>query len=99
MIDAGFTMPSFRVESLCADTGFSHAQLLRLFKKNYGETPMHYLIEKRMELAKELLEETALPVCSVAYSCGYSDELHFMKCFKRYTGMTALAYRKARSVK
>lgn len=99
LIDASFTMPAFRIEELCADVGLSHPHLLRLFKKTYGETPVRYLIKKRMSLAKELLEETDLSVCSVAYSCGYTDEFHFMKCFKRYVGVTALSYRKTHATK
>lgn len=95
LIDSDFTMSTFRIEALCNEVGFSHSHLLRLFEDAYGETPMNYLIRKRMGLARELLEETELPVRMVAYSCGFEDELHFMKCFKKRMGMTALAYRKA----
>lgn len=95
LIDEGYTMPDFSIEQLCRDVCFSHAQLLRLFKEEYGRTVRRYLIEKRLAYACELLENSDMPVCSVALSCGFSDEIHFMKSFKKQYGMTATEYRKS----
>ena len=96
LIDDNFTTPSFRVETLCRDVGLSHAHLLRLFKAEYGVTVQQYVTARRIELAKELLYITDLSVGSVAISCGFADESHFMKTFKKTTGLSALAYRKTR---
>ena len=73
----------FSIKGLCRDAGISHAHLLRLFKREYGTTLISYITEKRLAHACELLETTDLPVAEVAFSCGFSDELHFMKIFKR----------------
>ncbi|MBQ8793630.1 MAG: helix-turn-helix transcriptional regulator [Clostridia bacterium] len=73
----------------------SHAHLLRLFKKEYGITPIKYIINKRIELACELLKTTDLSVSSVAFSCGFSDEIHFMKTFKKLIGKSALNYKRS----
>ena len=96
LIDDNFTVPSFRVETLCRDAGLSHAHLLRLFKAEYGTTVQQYVTTRRIALAKELLYFTDLSVGSVAISCGFADETHFMKTFKKITGLSALAYRKTR---
>ena len=93
-IDESYTIPDFSIEHLCQEVGFSHAQLLRLFKAEYGKTVQRYVIEKRLSLACELLENSDISVRSVALSCGFSDEIHFMKSFKRSYGMTAGEYRK-----
>lgn len=93
-IDESFALPGFCVEQLCYDAGLSHAHLLRLFRQAYGMTVIKYVINKRMALACELLTTTDLSVKSVAFSCGFSDEPHFMKSFKREIGMSALQYRK-----
>lgn len=93
-IDDTFAMPGFRIEQLCRDVGISHAQLLRLFKQTYGVTLKRYVTQKRIELACELLTGTDLSVSSVAFSCGFADEIHFMKIFKKETGSSALQYRK-----
>lgn len=94
LIDDSFTLTDFSVERLCLNAGFSHAQLLRLFKKEYGKTIKQYLIDKRIEFSCELLKESDLSVQSVALSCGFSDEVHFMKTFKNRIGITATEYRK-----
>ncbi|MBR4099652.1 MAG: AraC family transcriptional regulator [Clostridia bacterium] len=96
IIDENFASPAFSIEQLCRDVSISHAHLLRLFKKAYGVTLVKYIIKKRLELACELLQTTALSVSSVAYSCGFSDEIHFMKTFKKEMGVSALKYKKAR---
>lgn len=96
LIDENFYSASFSIEQLCLDVGISHAHLLRLFKNAYGVTIIKYIINKRIELACELLRTTNLSVSSVAFSCGFSDEMHFMKMFKKVVGVSALNYRKAR---
>lgn len=93
-IDESFALPGFSVAQLCYDAGLSHAHLLRLFRQAYGMSVIKYVINKRMTLACELLTTTDLSVKSVAFSCGFSDELHFMKTFKREIGVSALQYRK-----
>jgi AraC-like DNA-binding protein len=93
-IDESFAQPGFRVEQLCHDAGFSHAHLLRLFRQTYGMTVIKYVIKKRIDYACELLISTDLSIQSIAFSCGFTDEIHFMKTFKREVGISALKYRK-----
>ncbi len=94
LVDESFTLPSFRVEQLCRDVGISHAHLLRQFKAQYGLTVQRYIVLRRIEFARELLRTTELSVASVALSCGFRDENHFMKTFKKEVGLSALQYRK-----
>ncbi len=94
LIDESFTLPSFQISQLCTATGISHAHLIRLFKKSYGTTLVKYLNAKRIDYACQLLLTTAMSVSSIAFSCGFSNEIHFMKTFKKATGMSALSYRR-----
>ncbi len=94
LIDESYTTSEFSIEKLCYDVGISHTHLLRLFKKEYGITVIKYVIKKRIELACELLLSSDLSVGAVGFSCGFSDEIHFMKTFKKETGISALNYRK-----
>lgn len=94
LIDEYFTIPTFQISQLCADAGISHSHMLRLFKERYGTTIIKYVQNKRIEYACQLLVSTALPIRSVATSCGFADEIHFMKTFKKATGQSALSYRK-----
>ena len=93
VIDANCMSQFFSIECLCRDVGISHAHLLRLFKNEYGDTLIGYVTKKRIEYACELLETTDLSVRTVAFSCGFSDAIHFMKTFKKSVGVTALKYR------
>lgn len=94
LVDENFASPGFSIEQLCRDVNISHPHLLRLFKAEYNTTLVKYIIARRIELARELLKTTDLSVSSVAFSSGFSDELHFMKTFKKATGYSALEYRK-----
>ena len=94
LLDENFATPKFCVEQVCHDVGISHAHLLRLFKGAYGVTLIKYIVKKRIELACEILISTNSSVSSVAYSCGFSDEIHFMKTFKKTMGISALQYRR-----
>ena len=93
-LDESFALPGVSVEQLCYDAGMSHAHLLRLFRREYGMSVIQYVVSKRIALACELLLTTDLSVKSVAFSCGFSDEPHFMKTFKKCVGISALQYRK-----
>ena len=61
--------------------------LSRLFKQFSGDTPINYLINYRLEKAKNLLlSDTSLSIKDVAKSVGYEDSLYFSKLFKKRFG-------------
>ncbi len=57
-----------------------------------------YLTQLRIQRARELLEDTGLPLYEVANRVGYESDLAFTRTFKKLTGMTPAAYRKARGL-
>lgn len=65
----------------------------QLFKKESGTTFVHYVTQKRLEDAKELLTSTRKPLTDIALEVGFCDTIHFIKTFKRFTGMTPGQYR------
>ena len=68
----------------------------KIFKAETGETPIHSLIDIRMEKAKELLmAEPGLSIQEVAARVGYDDAYHFSKLFKKKFGIAPSAVRKA----
>lgn len=68
--------------------------LSRLFKRVTGQSITDYILQARINLAKELLENTNMSVGEVAASVGYYNFSHFTKMFKKLTGSSPKDYRK-----
>jgi len=64
----------------------------RLFKQYIGNTFTDYLIELRMEKAKELLETGKYKAYEVSQLVGYRSEKYFFRIFKQYTGSSPAEY-------
>lgn len=72
----------------------SSSYLSRLFKKNTGVNFVCYATERRMALAKELLEKSDLSVTTIALELSYNDVQYFYKSFKKVFGMSPTEFRK-----
>lgn len=66
----------------------------KLFKKGIGTTFVQYVTQKRVEDARELLTSTDMPLADIAVDVGFNDYFHFIKTFKKLTGLTPGQYRK-----
>lgn len=65
----------------------------KLFKKEYGISIKNYIINQRIEAAKELLSATGLPVNTIALNVGYGNYSYFTRLFKKVTNQTPLEFR------
>lgn len=74
----------------------SPARMYRQFRKTMGQTPTEYKNRLRIEAAKEMLCNEALPVNEVSRLLGFENFPYFCKIFKRVSGVTPLQYRKKR---
>lgn len=68
--------------------------LSRIFKTETGETFSNALLKIRMEKAKQLLEDTDIPITQIALLTGYNNAAYFVKTFKKYYGETPGYYKK-----
>lgn len=82
------------LEKLGEISGYSHIHIMRLFRKETGQTPHEWLTEIRMNRAKELLSTTEDTVERIAAECGFRSDSHFKILFKKLTGLTPGIYRK-----
>lgn len=64
-----------------------------VFRQTFGCAPSEYIIGLRLQHARDLLTGTDLTIAEIAEMCGYSDELYFMRLFRKKTGMSARMYR------
>ena len=69
------------------------ATLHRVFRRNYGVSPVQYLGRLRLRLALELLTHTRLPIADVAIRSGLPDLAYFSKLIARHTGFSPRGYR------
>ena len=65
----------------------SRFTLVKQFRKTLGLTPHAYLINLRVNLAKQMLRQGS-SVADTAVCCGFFDQSHFVKTFRNYTGLT-----------
>ena len=78
---------------LAANFGFVPSYFVCFFKICYGLTPMDYLVNKRIDEAKVLLEDGSLKIKDIARVVGYEDSLYFSKVFKKFTGVSPKEYK------
>ena len=87
-------LEKFSLENTASKFGLDKYKFLRLFKQETGLTPNNYIILKRIEKCKELLQ-TQDDLLDIAIQTGFYDATHLCKYFKKITGITPLAYRYA----
>ena len=78
---------------LAAVAGLSMHHFAREFKHSAGVTPHHYLIQKRIERAQQMLAQTDLSLAEIAYAAGFSDQSHLARHFRHMLGTTPRAFR------
>jgi AraC family transcriptional regulator len=73
--------------ALATAAGFSEGHFGVLFRRSMGLTPHDYLMRRRLERARELLETTTRKELDIAHSCGFSDDTHMGRRIKKTWGI------------
>lgn len=94
-IEEHFTDRELSLVNVAKEIHVTPPYLSNLFKEKTSKNFTEYLLELRMEKAKELLESTRLRVQEIAEEVGYLNPHYFSSSFKKYTKMTPLEYRKS----
>lgn len=81
-------------EQLAKKCCISEVYLRQLFLKETGMTPKQFVLEVRLEKAKQMLSEGLKTVGEVSELCGFSNPYHFSRMFKEKSGVSPLEYRK-----
>jgi AraC family transcriptional regulator len=80
-------------EELAAEAKVHPVHLASAFRRFYNQTIGEYVQRKRVSHASKLLLDREIPLTEIAYSAGFSDQSHFTRVFKRFTGLTPGAFR------
>jgi transcriptional regulator GlxA family with amidase domain len=84
-----------RIGEIAAQVGLSPSRFAHLFRSVVGTSPLRYLRQLRIERARQLLEDTSLPIKEVMRQAGCTDKSHFSKDFRARFGVGAQQYRAA----
>jgi len=76
------------IAQLSAVVGLGVWTFCRRFKESYGMTPCAYLLEKRIEQARMMLLDSSKPIKAIASECGFSDQAHMTRAFRRKLNLT-----------
>lgn len=82
------------IEELAEAVSLSPSHFQYLYKQEFGVSCYEDILTARLDMAKYYLRSTALPVKRIAELCGYENDVHFIRQFRKRTGMTAGEYRK-----
>jgi AraC family transcriptional regulator len=88
-LDADLTL-----QELAAEIGYSRSHFLRMFRATTGMTPHRYVLKRRLERARHLLEHVDLNIAEVAIMCGFSSQAHLTLAFRKEYGITPTEYRR-----
>jgi AraC family transcriptional regulator len=81
------------LETLAREAGMSTHHFLRAFTKYFGTPPHQYLLQRRIERAKELLRGADQSLADIAIETGFSSQSHLSSAFKRCVGVSPGLYR------
>jgi AraC family transcriptional regulator len=83
------------LQALANESGYSRVHFVRMFKVATGYSPHNYLLNLRLERARELLKNRSLSLIDIALDCGFSNHSHMSRLFHKSVGVTPSAYRRS----
>lgn len=90
-------METFTLQTLASICHGSLYHLHRTFKRIKQMTPVEYIQERRIEIAKEQLVSTNMPISEVGMSVGLQNTPYFITLFKKKSGITPAQYRQLKN--
>jgi AraC family transcriptional regulator len=80
--------------TLAAESGYSRAHFLRMFRAATAHTPHQYLLNLRLQNAVQMMKKRSTPLIDIAVACGFSSHTHFTKAFRSKYGVLPSQYRR-----
>lgn len=86
------------IERMASQVAMSPDHFARVFKATFKLSPHTYVIEKRLEVARNSLRQTPMkPIAEIASAVGFSSQSHFTAAFRQKTGTTPARWRRINS--
>ncbi len=81
------------LERLASELGIGYSWFRRMFKHHTGLAPNQYVIQLKLNKAKELLVNTSLPLKQISSMLGFESQFYFSKFFRNKTGVPPTKWR------
>ena len=81
------------IKALAREACMSQSAFFHSFRENFGLSPLEYILNERINLAKNILVDSAISISEACYQSGFNNLNHFIKLFKRIEGITPKEYR------
>ncbi len=82
------------IDEIASALSLSPSHFQHLYKREFGVSCYEDILSARHAMAKHYLTSTNLPIKRIAELCGFDNDVHFMRQFKKRYGLTATEYRK-----
>jgi AraC family transcriptional regulator len=86
---------NLRMMDLASEAGVHPVHLARVFRAHERRTPGDYLQRLRVRAACSLLRDRDYPLASIAVECGFADQSHLTRVFRKFTASTPAQFRRA----
>lgn len=88
-----------KLSDMAKDLNYNYIYLSRVFKKKFGKSIYSYFSDKKLDMAKQLIESSNMSITEIAANLNYSSIFVFSRVFKNKFGITPSAYREQQQVK
>ena len=85
---------NIRTTDLARVVRLSKGHFFRAFRNSFGESPMAYVVKRRVSLGQELMRNSRASLSQIALACGMCDQAHFTRVFHRVVGVSPGLWRR-----
>ncbi|WP_161989056.1 helix-turn-helix domain-containing protein [Sphingomonas glacialis] len=82
------------IDDMARAINLSRTHFCREFKRTTGQSPHQFVIGRRLALAQDLLLRSSVSLSQIARCCGFADQAHLTRTFRRFTGASPLRWKK-----
>lgn len=97
-IEKHFRRSDLALADVAAAAGLAPAHFSHVFRKETGETFTQFLQARRIEESKRLIEGTEESISRICFACGFGDQSHFNRTFRRFENCSPRQYRDSPTV-
>ena len=94
-IDENYLKPSLACSDLAKISGVSMPYYNKLFAKKFSISPKQYILNKKLDYAKDLIVSSNLSISEIAEKSGFQSVYHFSRLFKNHFNMSPKSYKKS----